>query len=42
MPSNAVHLHCVLQAAPDKGYKAFLDADALCRWPALTFHQQHR
>ena len=31
MPST-IRLHRVLKAPPEKVYKAFLDADALCRW----------
>jgi uncharacterized protein YndB with AHSA1/START domain len=31
MPST-IRLHRVLKAPPDKVYRAFLDADALCRW----------
>lgn len=31
MPST-IRLHRVLKASPDKVYRAFLDADALCRW----------
>lgn len=29
---NAVHLHRVLTAGPEKIYRAFLDPDALARW----------
>jgi uncharacterized protein YndB with AHSA1/START domain len=29
---NTIHLHRVLRAAPEKVYKAFLDADAMCKW----------
>ncbi len=32
MPSNAVHLHRVLRAKPEKAYRAFLEPDALARW----------
>lgn len=27
-----IHLHRVLKAPPEKVYRAFLDANALCRW----------
>jgi uncharacterized protein YndB with AHSA1/START domain len=30
--SNTVRFHRVLRAAPDKVYRAFLDADALVKW----------
>jgi len=30
--SNSVRLHRVLRAAPEKIYRAFLDADALSKW----------
>ncbi|TWU07437.1 SRPBCC family protein [Stieleria varia] len=30
--SSIVHLHRVLRAPAERVYKAFLDADALCRW----------
>jgi uncharacterized protein YndB with AHSA1/START domain len=32
MMSNAVRFHRVLRAAPEKVYRAFLDADALAKW----------
>jgi uncharacterized protein YndB with AHSA1/START domain len=32
MPTGTVRLHRVLTAAPDRVYKAFLDADALAKW----------
>ncbi|HZS33641.1 MAG TPA: SRPBCC family protein [Methylomirabilota bacterium] len=32
MPSNTVRLHRVLRAAPEKVYRAFLDADAMVKW----------
>lgn len=32
MSSNVVRLHRVLRAAPEKVYRAFLDADAMARW----------
>ncbi|MBX3571377.1 MAG: SRPBCC family protein [Mesorhizobium sp.] len=31
MPST-IRLHRVLKAPPEKVYRAFIDADALCRW----------
>src|SRR5262245_4357990 len=30
--SNSVQLHRVLRAAPEKVYRAFLDADAMAKW----------
>lgn len=32
MPTNTIRLHRVLQAAPDKIYRAFLDPDAMAKW----------
>ena len=32
MPTNTVRLHRVLHAAPEKIYRAFLDADAMAKW----------
>ena len=32
MMSNTVRLHRVLRAAPEKVYRAFLDADAMAKW----------
>jgi len=32
MSTNTIHLHRVLRAAPEKIYRAFLDADALVKW----------
>jgi uncharacterized protein YndB with AHSA1/START domain len=32
MSSNTVRLHRVLRTTPEKLYKAFLDADAMCKW----------
>ncbi len=32
MPTNTVRLHRVLKSAPDKVYRAFLDADAMAKW----------
>jgi uncharacterized protein YndB with AHSA1/START domain len=29
---NTIRLHRVVRAKPEKVYKAFLDADALCKW----------
>jgi uncharacterized protein YndB with AHSA1/START domain len=29
---NTIRLHRILKAAPEKVYKAFLDADAMCKW----------
>src|SRR5215472_13774600 len=29
---NTIRLHRVLRAAPEKVYRAFLDADAMCKW----------
>jgi uncharacterized protein YndB with AHSA1/START domain len=31
-PANTVRLHRVIAAAPEKVYRAFLDADAMARW----------
>ncbi len=31
-PSNTVRLHRVLRAAPERVYRAFLDADAVAKW----------
>jgi uncharacterized protein YndB with AHSA1/START domain len=30
--TNTIRLHRVLHAAPDKVYRAFLDADAMAKW----------
>lgn len=30
--SNTIRLHRVLRTTPEKVYRAFLDADAMCRW----------
>ncbi len=41
---NAVRLHCVFAAKPEKVYRAFLDADALARWlppDGFTAHVDH-
>ena len=32
MTSNAVRLHRVLRAPPERVYRAFLDADAIAKW----------
>ncbi|HBR57968.1 MAG TPA: polyketide cyclase [Blastocatellia bacterium] len=32
MSTNTIRLHRVLRAAPEKIYRAFLDADALVKW----------
>ncbi len=32
MPTSTVRFHRVLRAAPEKVYRAFLDADALAKW----------
>ena len=32
MSPNSIRLHRVLRAAPEKIYKAFLDADAMAKW----------
>ncbi|HVN35482.1 MAG TPA: SRPBCC family protein [Casimicrobiaceae bacterium] len=32
MPANAVRLHRVLLAPPERVYRAFLDADAMAKW----------
>jgi uncharacterized protein YndB with AHSA1/START domain len=32
MASNTIRLHRVLRTTPEKVYKAFLDADAKCKW----------
>ena len=32
MPTNTIRLHRVLRAAPEKVYRAFLDADAMAKW----------
>ena len=32
VPANAVRLHRVLAAKPEKVYRAFLEADALAKW----------
>lgn len=32
MPTHTIRLHRVLRAAPEKIYRAFLDADAMAKW----------
>jgi uncharacterized protein YndB with AHSA1/START domain len=32
MPTGTVKLHRVLRAAPDRVYRAFIDADAMAKW----------
>jgi uncharacterized protein YndB with AHSA1/START domain len=32
MPTNAVQLHRVLRATPERIYRAFLDAEAMAKW----------
>jgi uncharacterized protein YndB with AHSA1/START domain len=32
MSTHTIRLHRVLKASPEKVYRAFLDADAMCRW----------
>ena len=32
MPTNTIRLHRVLRAAPEKLYRAFLDAEAMAKW----------
>ncbi|MEX1233035.1 MAG: SRPBCC family protein [Planctomycetaceae bacterium] len=32
MPTNTIRLHRVLRAAPERVYRAFLDADAKAKW----------
>lgn len=32
MPTNTVRLHRVLRAPPERIYRAFLDASAMCKW----------
>lgn len=32
MPTNTIRLHRILRAAPERVYKAFLDADAKVKW----------
>ncbi|HZW14419.1 MAG TPA: SRPBCC family protein [Noviherbaspirillum sp.] len=32
MPTNTIRLHRIIKAAPQRVYRAFLDADALVKW----------
>jgi uncharacterized protein YndB with AHSA1/START domain len=32
MPTNTIRLHRVVRAAPERVYRAFLDADAMAKW----------
>lgn len=32
MSTHTIRLHRVLRTTPDKVYRAFLDADAMCKW----------
>jgi uncharacterized protein YndB with AHSA1/START domain len=32
VPTNTIRLHRVLRAPPERVYRAFLDADAMCKW----------
>ena len=32
MSNRTVHLHRVLRAPPERVYRAFVDADAMCKW----------
>jgi uncharacterized protein YndB with AHSA1/START domain len=32
MPTNTVRLHRVLRAAPERVYRAFIDAEAMAKW----------
>src|SRR5882672_1752786 len=32
MTTNTIRLHRVLRAKPERVYRAFLDADAMCKW----------
>ncbi len=32
MPSHTIRIHRVLRASPEKVYRAFTEADAMCRW----------
>lgn len=34
MPTGTVKLHRVLRAKPEKVYRAFVEADAICKWIA--------
>jgi uncharacterized protein YndB with AHSA1/START domain len=42
--SGTVKIHCVIKAPPERVYRAFLDADALCKWlppNGFTGHVSH-
>jgi uncharacterized protein YndB with AHSA1/START domain len=44
MPTGTVRLHRVLRAAPERVYRAFLDADAMAKWlppHGFTCHVHH-
>jgi len=44
MTTGTVRLHRVLKAPPEKVYRAFLNADALCKWlppHGFTGHMHH-
>lgn len=32
MPAHTIRIHRVLRASPEKVYRAFTEADAMCRW----------
>lgn len=32
MPTHTIRLHRVLRTTPEKVYRAFIDADAMCKW----------
>ena len=32
MPTHTIRLHRVVRTTPEKVYRAFLDADAMCKW----------
>ena len=32
MPTSTIRLHRILRAPPEKGYRAFLNANAMCKW----------
>lgn len=32
MPKSTIQLHRVLRTSPEKLYRSFLDADAMCKW----------
>ena len=44
MPTGTVNLHSVIPAPAERVYRAFLDADALCKWlppHGFTGHMHH-